>query len=59
MFTSPTLQVEEEVEAYPFSSFVADYGGLLGLFVGYNFLSTLDLITEIKQFCSSKNFSWK
>ena len=28
----------KEVEAFPFVSLVADCGGLLGLFLGFNFL---------------------
>ena len=38
MFSSPKVVIEKEEEAYPPASFVAECGGLLGLFVGFNFL---------------------
>ena len=38
MFGSPTLQIEREKAAFPFSSLVAECGGTLGLFIGFNFL---------------------
>ena len=34
----PTVEVLKEQEAYPILSFVADFGGILGLFIGFNFL---------------------
>ena len=33
-----------EVEMYPFSSFVSDVGGALGLFVGFSFMALWDAI---------------
>ena len=39
-----TLQVLTEQEAYPILSFVADIGGILGLFIGFNFLMVWELI---------------
>ena len=39
-----TVQVLREEEAHSFSSLVADVGGVLGLFIGFNFLMVLDLI---------------
>ena len=38
MFSSDTILVRKEEEAFPFASLVADCGGILGLFVGFNFL---------------------
>ena len=38
MFTSNTVIVLREEEAYSFLSLVADCGGVLGLFIGFNFL---------------------
>ena len=38
---------DKEFEAYSFGSFVADCGGLLGLFIGFNFLMILDFIVMI------------
>ena len=34
----PIVEVLREQEAYPILSFVADFGGILGLFIGFNFL---------------------
>ena len=41
-FSSPKVTVKEEIWSYPLASFVADCGGLLGLFVGFNFLMIVD-----------------
>ena len=35
-------KIRNEVEIYPFVSFVCDLGGSLGLFVGFSFLTLLD-----------------
>ena len=43
-FDSPLITTEEEVMAYSFGSLIADFGGLLGLFVGFNFLMIWDCI---------------
>ena len=57
MFSSSTIAVEKEVDAYPLASFVADYGGLLGLFVGANFLECFEFcLTLFHKFCPSKYF---
>ena len=39
IFTSDTVQVQREEEAFSFGSLVADIGGVLGLFIGFNFLT--------------------
>ena len=44
VFASNKIEVLKEVEAYPALSLVADVGGVLGLFIGFNFLTVLDLI---------------
>ena len=44
MYASPTIHVEKEEEAYSVRSLVADLGGSLGLFIGFNFLMIWDLI---------------
>ena len=55
-----TISVEREVDAYPLTSFVADYGGLLGLFVGANFLGYFEFFLALLQrLYSSKIFSKK
>ena len=41
-----TVQVLTEKEAYPFLSFVADVGGILGLFIGFNFLMIWSIIVK-------------
>ena len=40
----PTMQILREQEAYPILSLVADIGGILGLFIGFNFLMIFDWI---------------
>ena len=37
-FISDSVQILREEEAFPFESLVADCGGALGLFVGFNFI---------------------
>ena len=44
MFASPTIEVLKEAETYPFLSLVADCGGVLGLFIGFNFMIIWDWI---------------
>ena len=44
MFASPTIEVLKEAEAYSFLSLVADCGGVLGLFVGFNFMIIWDWV---------------
>ena len=38
MFENSIVHVEKEELAYPMSSLIADSGGIMGLFVGFNFL---------------------
>ena len=45
---SPTVSIIKEEDAYPLESFVADIGGVLGLFVGFNFLQIVDLIDLLR-----------
>ena len=49
MFSSKKVVIEREEAAYSTISFVADCGGLLGLFVGFNFLLVWDCFVEITQ----------
>ena len=44
MFDSSSILTETEELAYSLSSLVADCGGVLGLFVGFNFLMIWDFI---------------
>ena len=43
-FTENSVQVLREEEAYNLVSLVADVGGVLGLFIGFNFLLIWDWI---------------
>ena len=43
-FASTQITVREEVYTYPFTSFVAEFGGALGLFLGFSFLNLWDFI---------------
>ena len=43
-FASDSVIVQREVEAFSFQSLVADCGGVLGLFIGFNFLMVWDWI---------------
>ena len=36
-FTSNVVEVQKEQMAFPFISLVAEIGGVLGLFIGFNF----------------------
>ena len=44
MYESSIVHVEKEELAYPMSSLIADSGGILGLFVGFNFVMIWDFL---------------
>ena len=44
MLSSQTIFIRREEWAYPFTSLLADFGGVLGLFIGFNFLMIWDII---------------
>ena len=46
-FVSRSILVLREEEAFSFQSLVADCGGVLGLFIGFNFLMAWDWIMWI------------
>ena len=48
VFQSSTVGIVKEEQAYSIESFVADMGGVLGLFVGFNFLQIWDIIILLK-----------
>ena len=51
MFSS--FEVLTEEEAYPLLSLVADVGGVLGLFVGFNFLMVWDwIVMGLQKICT-------
>ena len=47
LYLSDTVQVLKEEMAFPFGSLVADCGGVLGLFIGFNFLMIWDLACHV------------
>jgi len=47
MFSSDTIFVRKEEEAFPFASLVEDCGGILGLFVGFNFLMVWEWMMDL------------
>ena len=55
-FTSNIVEVQREQRAFPFISLVADVGGVLGLFIGFNFLMVWDWIVEAVKKVWLKNF---
>ena len=44
---SDYTQIEEEVLVYPFESFLAEFGGALGLFLGVSFMTIWDGINGV------------
>ena len=54
-YTSNIVEVQREQEAFPFSSLVADIGGVLGLFIGFNFLMVWDFAVLTAQRVWHKN----
>ena len=48
-FSSTKLTVIKEIWSYSTLDFVADCGGLLGLFIGFNFVMIWELIVFIYQ----------
>ena len=54
-FTTNSVEVLREEKAYSFASMVADVGGVLGLFIGFNFLMIWDWIIKIIESLSNNN----
>ena len=48
-FTTNSVEVYKEKEAFSFDSLIADIGGVLGLFIGFNFLMVGDWIVLCMQ----------
>ena len=42
------IEVQREVHDFPIESLVADVGGILGLFIGFNFMMIWDFIDDIR-----------
>ena len=51
VFSPERTLVRKEVEAFPLISLVADCGGILGLFLGFNFLMIWEWIMDFILFC--------
>ena len=47
LWSGQTLSFEKEELAYPFITLLADFGGVLGLFIGFNFLMIWDIIVFV------------
>ena len=54
LYLSDTVQVLKEEMAFPFGSLVADCGGILGLFIGFNFLMIWDWIMKCLKIWSDR-----
>ena len=48
--SSPNLLVESEELLYPAESLVAEFGGTLGLFLGFSFMGLWDGVTLVANF---------
>ena len=57
IFATASVQVLREDEAFSTVSLVADIGGVLGLFVGFNFLMVWDWLTGIMENIKCQNSS--
>ena len=44
---NPVVTVRQESYLYPFTSFVAETGGTLGLFLGFSFLMAYDVLSRV------------
>ena len=50
MLASSKIKVKEEILIYDIESLVSDFGGALGLFVGFSFLTLFDLYELVLKF---------
>ena len=57
MYASDNILVRKEEIAFPLDSLVADIGGILGLFLGFNFLMIWELMMDFALIlvCKVKN----
>ena len=56
-FSSNSMTVSEEFYIYPPTSFLAEAGGALGLFLGFNFMMVWDFIEAIISMVAKKYFN--
>ena len=47
LFSTNSLTLKEEAFLYPFTSFLAEFGGSLGLFLGISFLTIWDALLKL------------
>ena len=47
LFDSPSILIEKEELAYSSLTLVSDVGGVLGLFIGFNFLMIWDVLHQV------------
>ena len=47
LFDSPSILIEKEELAYSSLTLVSDVGGVLGLFIGFNFLMIWDVFQKV------------
>ena len=58
LFNSDRVEVHTEQLAFSFISLVADIGGVLGLFIGFNFLMVWDWIAELMRRFIPRKFDY-
>ena len=56
-YSEDYVEVLKEEEAYSFLSLVADCGGILGLFIGFNFLMVWDWIIIVFSMIPLKSYT--
>ena len=54
-YTEDVYQKIENIEAMPLLAFFGQWGGFVGIFLGYSFLQIPELITDAKNYFNSKN----
>ena len=52
--TSPLTLVESEELLYSLSSFIAEVGGVMGLFLGFSFMAIWEAMEELTGFLGKK-----
>ena len=53
-FSKSSIIQRKELLVYPLTSFVAEFGGTLGLFLGFSFLALWDLLEKLIKFIINK-----
>ena len=58
-FSSNSIHIQKEEEAFSFGSMVADCGGVLGLFIGFNFMMVWEWLVVLKSILKVKVRWWR